>query len=221
MKFQPHAYQAEAIRRIEEHPRYALFLDMGLGKTVVTLTAIQDLIYDRAAVSRVLIVAPRSVAEATWQDEAEKWGHLYTGFLNARRMPLKAHENLLIFYKHLPTYHPQMTQGKPYTRGKSGYSSNYGKFSYGVKRNHSGERFPRDVLHLEWRSPFCHNFHPTQKPLSLCEYMIRTYTDEGAIILDPFVGSGTIPLAAKNMNRHYLGSEIDSTYYHTALKRLN
>ena len=80
MKFQPHAYQAEAIRRIEEHPRYALFLDMGLGKTVVTLTAIQDLIYDRAAVSRVLIVAPRSVAEATWQDEAEKWEHLYLTF---------------------------------------------------------------------------------------------------------------------------------------------
>ena len=143
-----------------------------------------------------------------------------TGFLNARRMPLKAHENLLIFYKHLPIYHPQMTQGEPYTRGQSGGSSNYGKYQHDAKRNYSGERFPRDVLHLQWRS-FCgRTLHPTQKPLSLCEYMIRTYTDEGAIILDPFIGSGTIPLAAKSMNRHYLGSEIDSAYYHTALKRL-
>jgi len=78
--FHPHEYQREAIRRIEEHPRYGLFLDMGLGKTVVALTAIQDLIYDVFEISKVLIIAPKSVAESTWQDEARKWAHLYLSF---------------------------------------------------------------------------------------------------------------------------------------------
>lgn len=76
MKFIPHEYQKEAIQRILDHDRYGLFLDMGLGKTVVTLTALQELIYDRFEISKVLIIAPKSVAEATWQDEAEKWEHL-------------------------------------------------------------------------------------------------------------------------------------------------
>jgi len=76
MKFTPHPYQAEAIRRLERFENYGLFLDMGLGKTVITLTAIQNLIYDSFEVRKVLIVAPRKVAESTWQDEAKKWQHL-------------------------------------------------------------------------------------------------------------------------------------------------
>ena len=77
MKFTPHPYQREAIIRIEEHDRYGLFLDMGLGKSVITLTAIADLIYDFVNVSKVLIIAPRTVAESTWQAEAAKWDHLH------------------------------------------------------------------------------------------------------------------------------------------------
>ena len=76
MKFIPHPYQAEAIERLERFPNYGLFLDMGLGKTVITLTAIQNLIYDSFEARKVLIVAPRKVAESTWQDEAKKWEHL-------------------------------------------------------------------------------------------------------------------------------------------------
>ena len=76
MIFKPHAYQEEAIKRIEEHPCYGLFLDMGLGKTVVTLTAIQNLKYGLFDVNKVLLIAPRTVAESTWQDEAQKWEHL-------------------------------------------------------------------------------------------------------------------------------------------------
>lgn len=76
MKFTPHPYQREAIKRLETNDRYGLFLDMGLGKSVITLTAIYDLIYDFAAVGKVLIIAPRTVAEATWQTEAAKWDHL-------------------------------------------------------------------------------------------------------------------------------------------------
>lgn len=80
MKFTPHPYQSEAIDRLERFPKYGLFLDMGLGKTIITLTAIQDLIYDMFEVSKVLIIAPRTVAESTWQDEAKKWEHLSLRF---------------------------------------------------------------------------------------------------------------------------------------------
>jgi SNF2 family DNA or RNA helicase len=80
VKFIPHAYQAEAIDRLERFDHYGLFLDMGLGKTIITLTAIQNLIYDLFEVQRVLIIAPRTVAESTWQDEAGKWDHLSLRF---------------------------------------------------------------------------------------------------------------------------------------------
>lgn len=80
MRFQPHDYQREAISRMLEHPHYGLFLDMGLGKTIITLSALQDLMYDRFSVRRALIIAPRSVAESTWQDEAAKWDHLCLRF---------------------------------------------------------------------------------------------------------------------------------------------
>ena len=76
MKFIPHEYQRAAAEALESNERYGLFLDMGLGKTVTTLTAIQNLIYDRLEVRKVLIIAPKSVAESTWQDEAEKWDHI-------------------------------------------------------------------------------------------------------------------------------------------------
>ena len=80
MRFIPHEYQQTAIERLLENDHYGLFLDMGLGKTIITLTAIQDLIYDMFEVSRVLIIAPRTVAESTWQDEAGKWDHLSLRF---------------------------------------------------------------------------------------------------------------------------------------------
>lgn len=75
--FKPYPYQQRAIEVIESHPAYGLFLDMGLGKTVITLTAIESLIYEQFEVGRVLIIAPKRVAESTWQDEAKKWKHLY------------------------------------------------------------------------------------------------------------------------------------------------
>lgn len=144
-----------------------------------------------------------------------------TGFLNARRMPLKAHENVLVFYNKLPAYHPQMTHGKPYTRTKSSYhSSNYNFFEYEAKKNYSGERFPRDVLKVQWRPSFSKTYHPTQKPVSLCEYFIKTYSNKGDIILDPFIGSGTTAVAAVNTGRKYIGFEQDDKYFDIAQNRL-
>lgn len=143
-----------------------------------------------------------------------------TGFLNARRMPMKCHENVLVFYEKLPTYNPQMMQGKPHSRGGTGrQSKNYCSYGY-TKRIISNTYFPRDVLKVNWQDSV-RGLHPTQKPVSLCEYFIKTYTDEGATILDPFIGSGTTAAAAVNTNRNYIGGELSKEYYDIAIERMS
>ena len=144
-----------------------------------------------------------------------------TGFLNARRMPMKAHENVLVFYDSLPVYNPQKTKGKAYKRSGSIQSDNYGYFKPIKKRDYPAERFPRDVLRDLWKHPQGRIFHPTQKPILLCEYFIKTYSNEGAIVLDPFMGSGTTALAAINTNRKFIGFEKGKEYFDIAQKRIN
>lgn len=143
-----------------------------------------------------------------------------TGFLNARRMPLKAHESIQVFYKQLTLYNPQMEQGKPYTRGQAAKSSNYGKYEHEKKRNYNGSRFPRDVIKAVWRGPSATTLHPTQKPMSVGEYMIKTYTQPGAIVLDAFGGSGSTAVAARNTGRRYIVIEKEPKYYEIAEKRM-
>ena len=145
--------------------------------------------------------------------------HNPTGFLNAKRMPLKCHENILVFYEKLPTYSPQMMQGKPHSRGgKDRQSKNYGSYVY-TKRIISNTYFPRDVLKVNWQDSM-RGLHPTQKPVSLCEYFIKTYSNKGDIILDPFIGSGTTAVAAVNTERKYIGFEQDDEYFEVAKNRL-
>ena len=143
--------------------------------------------------------------------------HQGSGFLNANRMPLRAHENILVFYKKLPTYNPQKTKGKPY-KAKSGVktSTNYGSFDGSWHTDSDGERFPTDVL----KYPAVRQFHPTQKPVELLEYLIKTYTNEGDIVLDNCMGSGSTCVAAINTNRHYIGFELDEGYFEIAKKRI-
>ena len=143
-----------------------------------------------------------------------------TGFLNANRMPLKAHENILVFYKKLPVYKPQMRGGEPYIRRQSNrHTTNYGYFAQ-IELKNDGTRFPRDVLKMQWRNPFSNSLHPTQKPVSLCEYFIKTYTNTGAVILDPFMGSGTTAVAAINTGRKFIGFEKEQDYFDIAMKRI-
>ena len=145
-----------------------------------------------------------------------------TGFLNARRMPMKCHENVLVFYDKLPVYRPIMEHGKPYRRGlEDKKSSNYNAVKPFRSENTTGTRFPRDVLKVQWRPPFSKTLHPTQKPVSLCEYFIKTYTNEGAVILDPFIGSGTTAVSAINTERKYIGFEKDDKYFEVAKNRLD
>ena len=144
-----------------------------------------------------------------------------TGFLNARRMPMKCHENVLVFYGKLPVYHPIMEHGKPYrSKPKDKNSSNYNAGKRFCSENTTGMRFPRDVLKVSWRSAFGKTLHPTQKPVSLCEYFIKTYSNKGDIILDPFIGSGTTAVAAVNTERKYIGFEKDDKYFEVAKNRL-
>jgi len=155
-----------------------------------------------------------------------------TGHLNAKKMPMKAHENILVFYKKLPTYNPQKTTGherkvsKGYQRDiciarreeKWGDNYLYGKETTAPDYD-STERYPRSVLTFASDKQKS-KLHPTQKPLSLIEYMIRTYTNESDLILDNTCGSGTTGLGAKNLGRNFIMMEQDPKYYETACKRV-
>lgn len=142
-------------------------------------------------------------------------------FLNANRKPLRAHENICVFYQKQPTYNAQKTEGKPY-KSKSGEttSSNFGKFNGNYHtENKDGRRYPLSVL----RFSGAHNMgkqHPTQKPIDLLEWLIKTYTDEGETVLDNCMGSGSTGVACANTGRNFIGIELDDKYYETARERI-
>lgn len=139
-----------------------------------------------------------------------------TGHLNAKKMPMKNHENVLVFYKKLPTYNPQMTKGTPYTQKSGRSSSNYNPQVTVITEN-SGERYPLSVQTFKSEK----GLHPTQKPTELFEYLIRTYTNEGEIVLDNCMGSGTTAIAAVRNNRKFIGFELEREYVEIANKRLD
>ncbi|WP_330400364.1 DNA-methyltransferase [Tepidibacter mesophilus] len=149
-----------------------------------------------------------------------------TGHLNVNKAPLKAHENILIFYKKAPTYNPQKTYGhKPinnYTKyiSTQNKSELYGKLSKEINGGGETDRYPRDILVFSSDKQTC-NLHPTQKPVALLEYLIKTYTNENEIVLDNCMGSGSTAVAAINTNRKYTGFELDKNYYETAVNRIN
>ena len=144
-----------------------------------------------------------------------------TGHLNANRMPLKAHENVLVFYKGLPTYNPQKTQGhdrKSATKRKD-ITQIYGRQEFSEVNYDSTERFPRSVQYFSSDKQKS-KLHPTQKPVALMEYLIRTYTNEGETVLDNCMGSGTTGVACANINRKFLGVEQDKDYFDIAKNRI-
>jgi len=148
-----------------------------------------------------------------------------TGHLNAKRMPMKAHENLLVFYKKLPTYNYQKTTGHKrkistaYHKRNTKKSDIYNKCD-DFKSYDSTERYPRSVIKFASDKQKL-NLHSTQKPLKLCEYIIKTYTNEGDLILDNTCGSGTSGVAAIKLKRNYIMMEKDEKIYNIAKKRIN
>lgn len=144
-----------------------------------------------------------------------------TGHLNAKRMPMKAHENVLVFYRRQPTYNPQKTDGhvRKAAVKRGDKTPIYGSQTFTALPYDSTERFPRSVQVFasdKQRS----KLHPTQKPLALCEYLIRTYTNEGDTVLDNCMGSGTTGLACLNTGRRFIGIEKDPAMFATAERRL-
>lgn len=143
-----------------------------------------------------------------------------TGFLNARRAPLKKSENILVFYQKSPVYNPQFEQGEPYRKicRNSGNSPNYGKFVRSGSGSEDGRRFPGNVLAFP---TVAHTVHPTQKPVELCEYFIKTYTNEGEVVADICAGSGTTAVAALNTGRRFICFETAPAIYGPALERID
>ena len=142
-----------------------------------------------------------------------------TGFLNAKKMPLKSHENILVFYKKLPVYNPQMRVGfKPYSTARGSKNTNYGKFDNSYVSSSNGDRYPVDIIEFKHDKE---KLHPTQKPVALLEYLIKTYTNEGDIVLDNCMGSGSTCVAAVKTGRRYIGFEKEPEYFDIACKRLD
>lgn len=137
--------------------------------------------------------------------------------LNAKKMPLKIHENIEIFYKKAPTYNPQMRKGfKPYSQMSGRGSSNYGE-QIRVQTINDGERYPIDIIEFKRDKE---KLHPTQKPIKLLEYLIKTYTNEEDTVLDNCMGSGSTGVACVNTNRNFIGIELDEKYYNIAKERI-
>lgn len=133
-----------------------------------------------------------------------------TNFLNAKKQPLRKHEDICVFYKKQPTYNPQMTEAKPYNKGirKNQLTGSYGDFNQTeVKSN--GERYPIDVIYFKTAENEGKVWHPTQKPVELGRYLIRTFTNEGDTILDNACGSGSFLVAAALEKRNYIGFELN------------
>jgi DNA modification methylase len=145
-----------------------------------------------------------------------------TGFFNAKKMPMKAHENILVFYKSLPTYNPQKTMGHKRASarkvGTQRQSECYGK-DIKITEYDSTERYPRSVIKFSSDKQIS-NYHPTQKPLALIEYFVRTYSNPNDTVLDFCMGSGTTGVAAQRLGRNFVGIEKEQKYFETAKNRI-
>lgn len=153
----------------------------------------------------------------------------YSGNLNAKRMPLKAHESILIFAKGKTKYYPIKTQAPEHLIDKrktinpsivkDGSAYNGSKGFVNIRKKDDGTRYPISVQ--EFKNPNNNSLHPTQKPVELMEYLIKTYTNENEIVLDNTMGSGTTGLACLKTNRQFIGIEKEKQYYDVAVRRLS
>ena len=144
-----------------------------------------------------------------------------TRFLHANKMPIGKHEDILIFYKALPTYNPQMQEGKPYKDSdRKRVSSKSQNLTDTIKKpiDNTGYRYPDDII--KFSNGNNHSIHPTQKPVALFEYLIKTYTNENELVLDNCSGSGTTAIACLNSNRRFICIEKDEAYYKKSLERV-
>lgn len=138
-------------------------------------------------------------------------------FLNANRKPLRAHENICVFYRSQPTYNKQYWFSTPYKQKNGSLSDNYGNRGRVITESANGERNPLTVLSFTRDAK---KMHPTQKPVALLEWLIKTYTNEGETVLDNCMGSGSTGVASMNTGRRFIGMELDEKYYRIAEERI-
>ena len=148
---------------------------------------------------------------------------LTSGFLNANIQPLRRHEEVVIFYKNQPTYNPQKTKGRMNNskgKPKKNANNNYNDFEFVDNREELGDmKHPTSIQRFS--KPHASIMkHPTEKSTEMCEWLIKTYTNEGDLVLDNCIGSGTTAVAAINTNRSYIGIELDESYYNMAKNRI-
>jgi len=145
-----------------------------------------------------------------------------TNFLNAKKQPLRKHEDILIFYKKQPDYSPQMSTGEPYNKGfrKNQLTGSYGDFKT-VEVKSTGERYPTDVVYFKTAETEGPVYHPTQKPVALGRYLIKTFTKPGDLMLDNTCGSGSFLVAAVLEGRKFIGIEKNQEVYLFKNKRVN
>lgn len=150
-----------------------------------------------------------------------------TGHLNAKKQPLRRYENISVFYKKQPTYNPQKWEGKEpiHNHRHSEVIENNSVYNkhYLSKPKFTKMKYPTNIISVNAKSKECNGLnrvHPTQKPVELLEYFIKTYTNEEDIVLDFTMGSGSTAIACKNLNRDFIGIELDEKYYKIANERL-
>ena len=165
-----------------------------------------------------LVMSNVKMFKYEWIWEKSKCGSPFT----AKYKPMMKHENILVFGKGKTTYNPQKVQGEPYKRVSKKGTNNMG---YGAKAevtygSEDGTRYPKSVLFFQQKWRRQDQLHPTQKPVALFEYLIKTYTDEGETVLDFTMGSGSTGVACVNTNRNFIGIELDQGYFNIAKQRI-
>jgi site-specific DNA-methyltransferase (adenine-specific) len=156
----------------------------------------------------------------TWVWEKSK----ATGWLNCKRRPMVAHEEIVIFSPRAPRYYPVMREGEPYNKGlaKAPPEDNlYNDYERVVVKSEDGKRYPRSVLYFKTAESEGEVYHRTQKPLSILEYFLQTYTQPGALVLDNAMGSGSTGVSCAQWDREFIGIEKDERYYQIARRRID
>ena len=143
-----------------------------------------------------------------------------SNYLNAKKQPLRAHESIAVFYRKPPTYNPQMTQGEAYNKGTAKRETEVYGSQRAVEVKSDGERYPRTVQYFVTAEKEG-KLHPTQKPIALTEYFVKTFSNPGDVILDNTMGSGTTGVACVNLDREFIGIEKDKEYFDIAVERIS
>ena len=198
-------------------PLWAAYRRVAKKNAAIVLTASQPF-------TSALVMSNASGFRYQWVWEKNRG----TGFLDSKKRPLKFHEDVLVFYQSQPTYNPIKTPGnKSHSTGaKEGErkdrkkSDIYHGDSDVVASDESGMNYPRSIIKFDGLPPSSARVHPTQKPVALMEYLIRTYTNEGEMVLDNTMGSGTTGVACVNTGRNFIGIEQDESYFAIAETRI-